>query len=249
MSNYLNRLIFLCATLLLTSSLMAEESRWYQVEVVLFAHNSQTFRDTEYWPIDYRPPSIEGALGLLPAEPDSTIGPAAFSTVRLEARQLMAEAERIRADQSLSLLSHLGWYQPGLASEQARGVYIRVPQDGDLITEQPLSDTETELPAPRQPPVLEGVLTLSLSRYLHMNVDLLYRQAIATIPNTAVGTVESGSLYQSSEETHAWRPESAWQVYRLEETRRMRSNELHYLDHPLFGALILITPVEGIATP
>jgi hypothetical protein len=32
--------------------------------------------------------------------------------------------------------------------------------------------------------------------------------------------------------------------YRLEGRRRMRSNELHYLDHPLFGVLVVVTPVE-----
>jgi len=30
----------------------------------------------------------------------------------------------------------------------------------------------------------------------------------------------------------------------LQEHRRMRSRELHYLDHPLFGVLVLITPYE-----
>ncbi len=30
--------------------------------------------------------------------------------------------------------------------------------------------------------------------------------------------------------------------YRIKESRRMRSRELHYLDHPRFGMLIVITP-------
>ena len=30
----------------------------------------------------------------------------------------------------------------------------------------------------------------------------------------------------------------------LRQHRRMRSNELHYIDHPLFGLLVRITPYE-----
>ena len=34
-------------------------------------------------------------------------------------------------------------------------------------------------------------------------------------------------------------------VYRLSERRKMRSTELHFFDHPRFGALALITPWEA----
>jgi hypothetical protein len=33
-------------------------------------------------------------------------------------------------------------------------------------------------------------------------------------------------------------------VYRLNEKRRVLFNELHYLDHPLFGAVVKVSPVE-----
>ncbi len=33
--------------------------------------------------------------------------------------------------------------------------------------------------------------------------------------------------------------------YRFTTRRRMRSNELHYLDHPMFGVLVVVTPLEG----
>ena len=34
----------------------------------------------------------------------------------------------------------------------------------------------------------------------------------------------------------------------MRESRRMRSNELHYLDHPYLGLLILVTPLEEAHT-
>ena len=33
-------------------------------------------------------------------------------------------------------------------------------------------------------------------------------------------------------------------IYRLNEKRRVLFNELHYLDHPLFGAVVKVSPVE-----
>jgi hypothetical protein len=33
-------------------------------------------------------------------------------------------------------------------------------------------------------------------------------------------------------------------LFRLTESRRMRSRELHYFDHPLFGVMVEVRPVE-----
>lgn len=39
--------------------------------------------------------------------------------------------------------------------------------------------------------------------------------------------------------------QDAGQRYRFTSRRRMRANELHYLDHPLFGVLMIVTPLGG----
>ncbi len=33
-------------------------------------------------------------------------------------------------------------------------------------------------------------------------------------------------------------------VYHLQDRRRMRSSELHYLDHPIIGVIVIIRPFE-----
>jgi hypothetical protein len=33
--------------------------------------------------------------------------------------------------------------------------------------------------------------------------------------------------------------------FELHQSRRMRSKTLHYIDHPLYGVLLLITPYEN----
>jgi hypothetical protein len=60
---------------------------------------------------------------------------------------------------------------------------------------------------------LMGQVALSRGRYLHLTLDLVYDAAS-----------EGG------------------QRYVLRQTRRMRSNERHYIDHPRFGVIAVITP-------
>ncbi|MDX1513929.1 MAG: CsiV family protein [Gammaproteobacteria bacterium] len=64
-------------------------------------------------------------------------------------------------------------------------------------------------------PRIDGTLRVYLSRYLHADADILYQREGVETP------------------------------FRLQTSRRMRSGELHYLDHPLFGVLILVTPLPS----
>lgn len=59
---------------------------------------------------------------------------------------------------------------------------------------------------------LTGSAALALGRYLHLTLDLSFQ------------------------------PEGSTQSYVLRQTRRMRSKERHYIDHPAFGVIALVTP-------
>lgn len=63
--------------------------------------------------------------------------------------------------------------------------------------------------------VVDGTVRVYRRRFLHVETDLIYRPA------------EGGFVMTP---------------FRLRESRRMRSRELHYIDHPMFGVLVQITP-------
>ncbi len=182
----------------------AAETRWYDVEVIIFSHNSQQYRNSEQWPVDYELPPMGVTQALLPAR-SSGSKPVAFARLDRNSLRLNSQASRINSAKDMELLLHMGWRQPGLPEDKA--VAIRL--DGG--TSQRLS----------------GTLKLVLSRYLHINTDLIYRE-----PRT--GDDSSGISTQPR-----------YQAYNLKQSRRMRSRELHYLDHPLFGMAIMVTPYEG----
>lgn len=75
----------------------------------------------------------------------------------------------------------------------------------------------------RNPDELTGTLRLYLSRYLHLDLNLNYEEETAGGGLTGAG---SGMV-----------------TYRINEQRRIKSQETHYFDHPKFSVLLRLTPL------
>lgn len=71
---------------------------------------------------------------------------------------------------------------------------------------------------------LDGALRFYLSRFLFVDINLNLREAGA-----------AGS-----------EPGKEIPVYRLNEHRRVKIAEVHYFDHPKFGALVRVAPVKAV---
>lgn len=70
---------------------------------------------------------------------------------------------------------------------------------------------------------IDGTVAVRRGRFLHADVDLIY---IRTTPGAEAS---SGAI----------------PPVRLVTTRRLRNNEVHYLDHPLFGVIITVSPMDS----
>lgn len=94
---------------------------------------------------------------------------------------------------------------------------------------------------------LNGTVTLYLSRYLHLVVNLVLDEDIARADPYASspyygdnrGRSDYAFGYDQERQTAPIR-------YRIEEDRIVRNGELRYYDHPRFGVLAKITRVEEI---
>ena len=168
-----------------------------------------------------------------------------------EPYQLLPDAELNLRSQEIKLSSseryypllHVAWRQPVLSEEEAKEVHIYSHMDevqtddlqasSDSLAIPPSSESFMyQIATDNEPPlrVIDGTVTVTLGKYLHLDTDLLYRiQAEDTNEFSIFG-------FRSRDET----PD----VFRMHESRRMRSGELHYFDHPLFGMLALITPYQ-----
>lgn len=122
---------------------------------------------------------------------------------------------------------------------------------------------------------LQGYIRLTVSRYLHLETDLWLTQFEANTgqeqeawPYTPSPPIISNNQTKLSA-TPSLIPSELWKNFqliereqtllhnsshiikrtvRLNQKRRMRSNELHYIDHPLMGVLIQITPYDLLTT-
>ena len=133
--------------------------------------------------------------------------------------QLKDEFERLDNLEEYTPLLHFGWTQ------------TTYPDDEQEV--RPLSSFVTP------PSGLEGDLTLYLSRYLHLAVNL-------QLDDTPVKELPCGYDNDKPEESA---PRTYPVRYRIEEDRIFRIGELHYFDHPKFGVLAKIIRAEEVEPP
>ena len=98
---------------------------------------------------------------------------------------------------------------------------------------------------------LSGIISLGLGRYLHVDTDLvLYRPQLDNImiddalvpPPPPFSETDAAPFVFNAELEPAFEELQAPELFRIQGNLRMRSKEVHYLDHPLVGMLILFTP-------
>lgn len=223
----------------LTSSIGQAANRWYEVEVLVFAQTNPDW-GSESWPDDDRGPLLERSvlapgLNARPAiltelnnSADTEQGDSLRSAnLPMGQMRLSDTAKNLSHARGYRTLVHTAWKQQiGTGKDSFR---MRIAGGKDYSKE---FGNKGALISDGAAPVLpwgmwelDGFVKLSASQYLHVESDLVYRSGI---PATAGGPVDSSRLHS----------------FRLNQTRRVKSNELSYFDHPLYGLLIQLRPLE-----
>lgn len=192
------------------------QARDYQIEVLLFEN--------------LRPGSAPGATLYVPrlGNAVSLTGDKAaelgFQQIE-EPSMLVEHAEQIKSSGGYKLLRHLAWRQPGLDSNTARGIRINAGRSFQVHLPGDFRNYDRFVPVTAGPAfdgnsreisttLVSGTIKVRLGRFLHLDTRLVF---------TDMGQRRS---------------------YRLEQSRKMRSRELHYIDNPRFGLLVRIIPLD-----
>ncbi len=203
----------------------------YIVDVVLFEHLSSPtstpmFEQNLYYAV------MDGALTLDTPEAEE----ANFFTLA-PTEEIQNIALQLEASSRYRFIQHFTWQQPGLAEEFSRSIQIKLGEEETLYLPKDREEGDTLVKAVNPDPYevldvsqnlihqeialesvlstkLAGTLRISLGKYLHIDTNLVL-----------INANSDGSA-------------------RMRISRRMRSREIHYLDNPEFGLLVLITPVE-----
>jgi hypothetical protein len=243
------RLLLTLAALSASATALAEPvgTPEYVVEIVIFEHTDPAATRAELWPQVDPLVGHEGAVELRGAPQDG------FAALGGEALQLKDLVERLREASAYRVLLHRAWRQPGLPEDASRPVLIRAGENlgarhPELMLPSYVFDETgnlVEIPAPTRLDELTGTVRVALGRFLHVYSDLVLRriEPLWDTPTPAPSPAVGGDTPATDRPATGAAPLVRLQEIPVQEYRRMRSRELHHLDHPLLGMLVQITPL------
>ena len=201
------------------SATSSTQEKRYLVEVIVFNYNGSISAAGEIWhrisPIEYSPEhftSEESAVEeLSPA--DELKDPVEYT----ELKELLPYLSKLVADPRYEVVTFTAWTQPLFEKKSAIRVELGPVLDPVLTIDEG---------TPFSGPAIEGSLQLFENRLLFVDLDL--RNEIVN-SDSGLLSVDSAQAIKNSG------------TFRIQEKRRVKLNEIHYFDHPFFGALVRVS--------
>lgn len=210
-----------------------------------------------------RTSSLTPAIDNLPAsapQPNTSAAPSAqafaFYLLPVSAHTLTEKIAQLTHSGQRQLLFHQAWQQPMLSNANTLSIVLDDSGNTDSW------------------PRLQGSIQLYVSRYLHLKTHLWLntygdylphpnwqmpapplgpKSLIVRQPELEPLPVNADNEQNIAQENQTLQEQTTQDIHypwrhaiALQQSRRMRSKELHYIDHPAMGLLIVVTP---IATP
>ena len=263
------------------------EDHWFDVELILFSR--QPGEVEEVWPKDPGTPDLTATITLPPRDLSASSPRFPFQPLSAADERLRAIRQRLEARPGIEVLGHLAWRQAAVARGLAPAVHVHLPlpprepddanappavnapdavQETSASPETPVfDDTDgNAIPTDVEPvpvPGIDGRFRLSMNRYLHIDVDLLYDSAElaseTAVPDDAAGTFPTSRPADNAspnvpgtgigpvtpgDHQGIVGDDSRARYYRMRQSRRIKVGELHYFDHPYLGLLVLVEREE-----
>lgn len=230
---------------LANTSFAEDDMRYYDVEVVIIENLSEVAKRSENWPlqVNMNVDQIEKIVPLgqplpklkewLPQEVDLK---SSYKVLNSNTFKLSDKVKLLSESKTKRVIFHTAWRQPGLDKHKALPIYFKreVPALPVIEGEFSLEDQQTDT----LPSVLEGILRVTLARYLHLEAELSLRDKLPE-------TINSDNPFEVLDNENQRNDlEKQGIIHLKQKRRRIRSNELHYIDHPVLGILMQITPYE-----
>ena len=228
-------------TLLLPATLVHAETRQYNIEIVIFEDRSDRYLNSEQWPVIHHPEqtlssetpkSDADIFANAELEIETKITPAENNNVTHNTSNTLVEhVKKLNRSPRYNVLLHQSWQQTGLSNNDAINVKVDTTTESNAENKDvSLFNSDNQISKIDNKEIksnLKGTLKLILGRYLHIHTDLLYQRL-------------NKNYSSSSPILHGNR----FNEFEIKSHRRMRSKELHYIDHPLVGILVIVTPIK-----
>ena len=133
-------------------------------------------------------------------------------------------ARSLRRSSRYDMHLHSAWVQP--LDNEGTPILLQTGQHYDDIFE------------------IDGTVTISRNRYLHVDTDLWFTE-FTQRPGATNDLKVDADISENYPDLVAHARQRGTHVpvqsYRMQQSRRMRSGEMHYLDHPFFGLIVKFT--------
>lgn len=178
----------------------------------------------------------------------------AFTDLGIKKSKLSFAKNRLKRNGQFKILSHSRWVQPLTDRKNSLPLLF---QAGNLYNDQY---------------ELEGTVLMSVNRYIHIDSNLWLssftknqtlldtwwlandnEQSLAPVLGQSQLTksnqctkyfdsnIQKNKIANNQEQSIDY---IITQIAQMKQSRRMRSNEIHYLDHPLFGLIVTVKPYK-----
>lgn len=224
----------LCLILLLGCASADAKLRWYDVEVIGFSHSRGEYLNAETWPKAWQKVDTSDAL-------DFTTLKNSLYVKRSANGPLSGMAQRIDDSSRYDLLVYTRWRQPGLKESRAKPVLIESQKRWSYQQDQGLDAQGNSVSLAQESPALSGTIKISLSRFLHINADMLYLAPLTV--TEVISANDPEQIITQKKLAQSVSKQTVMQGFPLQTSRKTRSKETQFLDHPLFGLIVRITPV------
>lgn len=214
MKPFINKILILLCLQALPTVLYADETG-YEVELIIFEDVHGRYIRSEDW-------SYNDMLNnTKDIQPKHVKADPQYKQLDWQGAKLASNLDRLKNNSNYRILTNKRWKQTGLDREHA----FNIPIDtSTLVTAVDTQTSDTSDITQLHEPYIKGSVKLIMSRYLHFNVNLQYNRP-QSIQNNDITEIEN-------------------MVLPIVNERRMRSREVHYIDHPLVGVVVLATPYK-----
>ncbi|WP_217512178.1 peptidoglycan binding protein CsiV [Vibrio metschnikovii] len=249
--------------LLLLVAMPSLAQRQFDIEVIIFQRAIDAEKTQESWPNSLPEINLSRAGSLSDAQYRQSKGVRMLSQTDY---QLTEQAQRLRNHAGFQVLLHTAWRQGDQGRASAPVFHIQAGKDYSTQFNPDGSErvAQTEQYRPIDgvveqtvtPPLyeLDGTLQIYVQHFLfaEANFDLKkpsVREVILQDPSLDLDELDQDTR-TNAQDGHliaispTMEKQSFLKSYRLDQKRRMRSGETHYLDHPLMGMIIQVRRVQ-----
>ena len=228
----MKKIINIFAILIFTIPCSLHAESWYQVEVIVFDRINPDFGEEKWSSVQ---PSIRPDMLELYSndETNSNQQLVPFMIMDKKSNRMNGIYQVLKLSKEYRPLIHFSWQQPATNRMQSRYIHIIKRNEEDKVLGQ---DSSSEL---KEPDFLEniivskknidGAIRIRSDFFLHVDVELYYFSNFIysnkDIPSVAVENYEK-------------------LIIDLKESRKIKLNEIHYFDNPIFGLIIQVSRIE-----